>query len=64
MTTLFFVPARRLHRLAESIPGLLKSLQIQALAGRYYNPITTRFLAPIACLKIKAQGAISILLIS
>jgi hypothetical protein len=25
----------RLHRLAESIPGLLRLLQIRALAGRY-----------------------------
>ncbi len=26
-----------------------------SLAGRYYNPIPTRFLAPIECLKIPAQ---------
>jgi len=26
-----------------------------SLAGRYYNPIPTRFLAPIDCLKIPAQ---------
>jgi hypothetical protein len=38
----------------ESIPGLHKSLKIPALAGRYGNPITTRFLAPIDCLKIPA----------
>jgi hypothetical protein len=33
--------------------GSLKGLQIRALAGRYDNPIHTRFLAPIDCLKIK-----------
>ncbi len=27
-----------------------------SLAGRYYNPIPTRFLAPIDCLKIPAPG--------
>ncbi len=27
-----------------------------SLAGRYDNPIPTRFLAPIDCLKIPAQG--------
>jgi hypothetical protein len=32
----------------------LKSLQIRALAGWYDNPIPTRFLAPIDCLKIPA----------
>jgi hypothetical protein len=38
----------RLHRLAESIPGLLKCLKIPALAVRpvYDNPVPTRFLAP------------------
>jgi hypothetical protein len=40
---LSYRPAR-LHRLAESIPGLLRSLQKQSLAGWYDNP--TRFLAP------------------
>jgi hypothetical protein len=39
----------------ESILGLHKSLKIRALAGRYDNPIHTRFLAPIDCLKIPAQ---------
>jgi hypothetical protein len=38
----------------ESIPGLLKSFKIRALAGRYDNPFPTRFLAPIDCLKIPA----------
>jgi hypothetical protein len=28
-----------------------------SLAGRYDNPILTRFLAPIDCLKIPAQGS-------
>jgi hypothetical protein len=36
----------------ESILGLLKSLKIRALAGRYDNLNPTRFLAPIDCLKI------------
>jgi hypothetical protein len=40
----------------ESIPGLLTSLIIRALAGRYDNHILTRFLAPIDCSKILAQG--------
>jgi hypothetical protein len=51
---LSYRPAR-LHRLAESIPGLLKSLKIPTLAGRYDNAIPTRFLTPIDCLKIPAQ---------
>ncbi len=34
----------------ESIPRLC------SLAGLYDNPITTRFLAPIECLKIPAQA--------
>jgi hypothetical protein len=38
----------------ESILGLLKSLKIRALAGRYDNPITTLFPAPIDRLKITA----------
>ncbi len=29
-----------------------------SLAGRYDNPIPTRFLAPIDCLKIQAQDSI------
>jgi hypothetical protein len=37
---------------SEPIPGLLKSLKIRALAGRYDNSIPARFLAPIDCLKI------------
>jgi hypothetical protein len=39
-----------------SILGLLKSLKIRALAGRYDNPIPTRFLALIDRLKIPAQS--------
>jgi hypothetical protein len=50
---LAYRPAK-LHRLAESIPGLLKSLKIPFLAGRYDNPIPIRFLAPIDCSKIPA----------
>jgi hypothetical protein len=42
---LSYRPAR-LHRLAESIPGLLRSLKIPTRAGRYDNPTPTRFLAP------------------
>jgi hypothetical protein len=46
----------------ESMPGLLKSLQIRVLACRYDNPIPTRFLAPIDCFKIPAQmGGVSCL---
>jgi hypothetical protein len=50
----------RLHSLAdfvllESILELPKSLQIRILAGRYDNPLPTRFLAPIDCSKIPAQ---------
>ncbi len=33
--------------------GLLKSLKIPFLAGRYDNPIPTRFLAPKDCSKIQ-----------
>jgi hypothetical protein len=49
--------AARLHRLAESIPGLLKSLKIPSLAGRYDNPVPIRFLAPIDCSKIPAKAS-------
>ncbi len=42
----------RLHRLAESIPGLLKSIKIPY---QYDIPILTRFLALIDCPKIPAQ---------
>ncbi len=35
--------------------GSSNGLQIRALAGRYDNPIPTRRLAPIDCLKIPAQ---------
>jgi hypothetical protein len=45
---LSYRPAR-LHRLAESIPGLLRSLKIPSLAGGYDNPITIQFLAPTDC---------------
>jgi hypothetical protein len=40
---LAYRPAK-LHRLVESISGLLKSLKISSLAGRYDNPIPTQFL--------------------
>ncbi len=43
----------RLHRLAESIPGLLRSLKIPSLAGRCDNPIPTRFLGPHRLLKFQ-----------
>ncbi len=33
----------------------IKSVSICSLAGRYNNPIPTRFLAPIDCLKIPTQ---------
>jgi hypothetical protein len=33
----------------------INSARICILAGRYDNPISTRFLAPIDCLKIPAQ---------
>jgi hypothetical protein len=39
----------------ESVLELLKSLKIRVLAGRYDNPLPTRFLAPIDCSKIPAQ---------
>ncbi len=38
----------------ESILGLPNSLKTRPLAGRYDNPIPTRFLAPVDCLKIPA----------
>jgi hypothetical protein len=38
---------------AELIPGLLKRLQIHALAG-HDKPIPTQFLAPIDCSKLPA----------
>jgi hypothetical protein len=41
----------------ESIPRLLKSLKIRALAGRYDNPINTGFLAPTDCYKIRVQNS-------
>jgi hypothetical protein len=34
----------------------MNSASLCSLAGRYDNPIPTRFLAPIDCLKIPAQG--------
>jgi hypothetical protein len=45
------------HRLAESIPGLLKRVQIwsRKTAGRYDNPFPTRFLAPRDGSKIPGQ---------
>jgi len=33
----------------------MNSASLCSLAGRYDNPIPTRFLAPIDCLKIPAQ---------
>ncbi len=33
----------------------INSASLYGLAGRYENPIPTRFLAPIDCLKIPAQ---------
>ena len=33
----------------------MNSASLFSLAGRYDNPIPTRFLAPIDCLKIPAQ---------
>jgi hypothetical protein len=50
-----------LHRLAESIPGLLKNFKIPSLAGRYDNPVPTRFLVPIDCYKIPAKKLRSLL---
>ncbi len=35
----------------------INSASLCSLAGRYDNPIPTRFLAPIDCLKIPAQDA-------
>jgi hypothetical protein len=40
----------------ESILGLLKSLKIRALAGRYDNPIPTRFLVPHRLFKNSSTG--------
>jgi hypothetical protein len=62
MTALLDIPVRKATEdggldSLESIPGLPKRLQIRALAGRYDNPIPTRFLAPINCSKFPAQGA-------
>ncbi len=39
-------------------PGM-KSASLCSLAGRYDNPIPSRFLVPIDCLKIPAQGPTS-----
>jgi hypothetical protein len=39
----------------ESIQGM-NSASLCSLAGRYDNPIPTRLLAPIFCLKISAQA--------
>jgi hypothetical protein len=50
---LSYRPAR-LHRLAESIPGLLRSLKIPFLTAGYDNLIPTRFLAPTDYSKIPA----------
>jgi hypothetical protein len=38
------------------------SARLCSLAGRYDNPIPTRFLAPVSCLKIPAQFGASCLL--
>ncbi len=40
----------------ESIPRKQFRQAVCSLAGRYDNPIPTRFLAPIDCLKIPAQN--------
>jgi hypothetical protein len=40
----------------ESILELLKSIKIRPLVGRCDTPILSRFLAPIDCCKIPAQG--------
>jgi hypothetical protein len=58
-TTLFIVLARQATLaggidFSESIPGLLKRLQIRPLEGRYDKPFPTRILTPIDCLKIPA----------
>jgi hypothetical protein len=36
----------------------MNSASLCSMAGRYNNPIPPRFLAPIDCLKIPAQGSI------
>ncbi len=53
-TNRFAVPSRQD---GNRFLGSLKGLRIRALAGRYNNPIPTRFLSP-GCLKIAAQGYI------
>ncbi len=45
----------------ESIPGLLKNVKIPSLAGRFDNPVPTRFLAPIDCYTIPAKKLSSLL---
>jgi hypothetical protein len=47
-----FVPVRQARN---RFLGSLKGVKIRALAGRYYNPIPTRFLALIDYFKIPAQ---------
>ncbi len=54
---LSYRPAARLQRVAESIPGLLKILKIPSLAGRYHEPIPTRFLVHKDCSKNLAQDS-------
>jgi hypothetical protein len=51
-TNRVIVPARQAEN---RFLGSIKGLQIRALTGRYDNPIPTRFLAPIDCLKITEQ---------
>jgi hypothetical protein len=51
MSNRVVVPARHAEN---RFLGSLKGLQIRALACRYGNPIPTRFLASIDCLKIPA----------
>jgi hypothetical protein len=46
MTTLFVAPAAKQHRLADSIPGLLKSLKIPSQTPR--NPQLNTTDAPFA----------------
>jgi hypothetical protein len=38
----------------------MNSASLSSLAGRYDNPIPTRFLAPIDCLKIPAQEEVDV----
>jgi hypothetical protein len=48
------LPTQFQTRFLELIPLPIVVLKFSTLAGRYDNPIPTRFLAPIDCLKISA----------